>query len=191
MKKRKLASSLFGAAGAVLMTAGVVLCLSHLNAQPELLELPEGAKQQAEAFANALNSADLEGAGKCIYGQPDLAGESREDPIKDLARQKYQKALSCKLNDEPRGLDSGIGWDATIEVLDFEAMTEEWIAGAKAIAQMGEGTQTDSDAALYTALEQTTERKSSHTVMLKLIYRDDRWWVAADETLLRLLVGWY
>lgn len=191
MKIRKLASSLFGAAGAVLMTAGVVLCLSHLNAQPKLLQLPEGAKQQAETFANALNSADLEGAGKCIYGQPDLVGESREDPIKDLAWQKHQNALSCKLSDTPRGLDSGIGWDATIEVLDFEAMTEEWIAGAKAIAQIEAGTQTEPDGALYAALEQITERKSSHTITLKLIYRDDRWWVAADETLLGLLVGGY
>ena len=201
---KKLFSSLFAVVGTLLMAGTAVLCLLSLNAQPHILEFPQEASLQAQAFGEAVTQGDLEAAGKCLYGQPDLtADEPWQDPAKTKIWEAYLESLSCVPIQDPEAEDDGIRWQVQIRMLDMGALMESWQQQTEAILAAKEGAQQETQTedqereeeisdALTQGLEKALagERKTlNREVTLNLIYREGQWWVSPDTALLQLLSG--
>lgn len=199
---KKLFSSLFAVVGTLLMAGTAVLCLLCLNAQPHILEFPQEASLQAQAFAEAVTRGDLESAGKCMYGQPELTADAAwEDADKAQIWDAYLESLSCVPIQDPKAENDGITWQVQIRMLDISALMESWQQQASALlgpqaegeeAPTPEEQETQFSAAMSQGLEKALagERKTvTREVTLNLIYREGHWWVSPDTALLQLLSG--
>lgn len=199
---KKLFSGLFAVVGTILMAGTAVLCLLSLNAKPHILEFPQEASRQAQAFADAVSRGDLESAGLCLYGQPDLTADaSWEEDAKGKIWDAYLESLSCTPYRDPEAVDDGISWTVQMKMLDVSALMESWQQQTAALLaqqeapeeeeQQEQATQAVEEALAY-GLEKALagERKTlTKEVTLNLIYRDGQWWVSPDTALLQILSG--
>lgn len=200
---KKLFSSLFAVVGTLLMVGTALLCLLNLNAQPHVLVFPQEASLQAQAFAEAVNRGDLEGAGQYLYGQPQLTADAQwDDPAKDQIWDAYLESLSCVPVQDPKAEDDVISWQVQLKLLDISALMESWqqqtseILAAQQTEEGEEPTEQEQEEALSAALSRGLEkalagerRTLTQEVTLNLIYREGQWWVSPDTALLQLLSG--
>lgn len=184
MKLRKLISGLFGLSGALLMIAATVLCLTSLNAPPQLSEVPAPVGQLVERFAQAMNSGDPEALRQTIYGTPALSLDG-ENPDTDPVWQFYLSHLRCAPEEAPYATDSGICWDVIVEAPVLSELADAWARRARLSAA-------DSiDAALSGTLEAALSDlgQTSRSLTLELVYADGSWWIRGNDALLGLLSG--
>lgn len=198
---KKLFSSLFAVVGTLLMAGTAVLCLLSLNAKPHVLTFPQEAGMQAQTFAEAISKGDLESAGKCMYGQPELTADADWQTAEKMQIwDAYVESLSCTPVQDPKAENDGISWQVQIKMLDISALMESWQQQTEAIlaSQLGseeEGEEPSEEAvsaALSQGLEKALagERKTlTREVTLNLVYRENQWWVSPDTALLQLLSG--
>lgn len=184
MKLRKLISGLFGLTGALLMIAATVLCLTSLDAPPQLEEVPAPVRQLVERFAQAMNSGDPEALSQTIYGTPALSLEA-ENPDTDPVWQFYLSHLRCTPASEPYATDSGICWDVSVEAPSLSELTDAWASRARF-------SSADSvDAALSGTLEAALSDlgQTRRSLTLELVNADGSWWIRGNDALLALLSG--
>lgn len=198
---KKLFSSLFAVVGTLLMAGTAVLCLLSLNAKPHVLTFPQEASLQAQTFAKTISKGDLESAGKCMYGQPELTADGDwQDSQKTRIWEAYLESLSCTPTRDPQAENDGISWQVQIKMLDVSALMESWQQQTEAILAAWSGSEEEGEepseeivsAALDQGLEKALggERKTlSREVTLNLVYRENQWWVSPDTALLQLLSG--
>lgn len=176
MKLRKLISGLFGLAGALLMIAATVLCLTSLNASPQLEEVSPQLRQVMNRFSQAMNNGDPEALCQTIYGTPALSLDA-ENPDTDPVWQFYLSHLRCTPDDAPYATDAGVFWDVTVEAPALQELSDVWVKHAQASPSV-------SMDAVLSDLEET-----SRCLTLELVYIDGSWWIRGNDALLGLLSG--
>lgn len=184
MKLRKLISGLFGLAGALLMIAATVLCLTSLDASAQLESVTPQLQQVMERFSQAMNSGDPEALRQTIYGTPELS-LAAENPDTDPVWQFYLSHLHCTPDDAPYTTDSGIFWDVTVEAPALQELGDIWAQHAYLSAS----------GSIDTALSGTLEaalsdlKQTGRDLTLELVYADGSWWIRGNDALLGLLSG--
>ncbi len=181
---RKFFSGLFGAAGGLLMAAGIVLALWCQGQHPSV---PRQAAVTASEWMNALSQGNLELASKTLYGQPSLVSPPEND-LQALVDDAYRRSLSCTAQSLCQAAEDGARQEAAITTLDLAAVWDEIESRAGALVSGGtapEQALLQSAGAVLSGSCPTV----THTVTLRLIYRDGRWWVAPDRALENALAG--
>lgn len=176
MKLRKLISGLFGLAGALLMIAATVLCLTSLNASPQLEEVSPQLRHVMNRFSQAMNNGDPEALRQTIYGTPALSLDA-ENPDTDPVWQFYLSHLRCTPDDAPYATDADVFWDVTVEAPALQELSTVWVKHAQASPSV-------SMDAVLSDLEET-----SRCLTLELVYIDGSWWIRGNDALLGLLSG--
>ena len=208
MKIARLFSAVFAVLGSVLLAASLAVCLFSRNAPVRVLEIPQGAVDCSEAFAQALDSGDLSGAARLMYGQPDLGAEGTSaDPETAMVWEAFLESISFEFTGKCYAVENGFARDASITTLDTASVTRKLgdraqtlvnqkIASAGSLEEVydengnfrAELVQQILDAALGQALEQDAEHRIRE-VTVKLVNRDGAWWVVPDQALLQAVSG--
>ncbi len=207
MKIARFFAAVFGILGTILMVGTIGLCLFSLDAEVVLREVPQEAQSCVQEMMDALAAGDFTAASRNMYGQPDLgAGTRPEDEMGALVWDAFLDSISYEFTSECYADDSGIYRDATITVLDIPSVTSQWQGGVhtfltadvQAAQDMAEIYDENNnfradlvDKVILEAVEQSLKEPNwiTENVTLKLVYRDDAWWVVPDEALLQVLTG--
>lgn len=208
MKIARFFAAVFAVLGSLLLIMSLGLCLLSLNAPVRVLEMPQGAVDCSEAFAQALNEGDLTAAAQLIYGQPDLGAEG--DPADAETAQVWDaflESISFEYTGKCYVSENGFARDASVAVLDVASVTQKLpertqslvnqkIAAAAALEEVydeeGRFREELVTQILQEALDQSLTQ-DAHVVMrevtVKLINRDGTWWVVPDQMLLQAISG--
>lgn len=181
---RKFFAGLFGAVGGLLMAAGIVLALWCQGRQPSV---PRQAAVIAGEWMDALSQGDLERASGCMYGQPSLTLES-EDELLTLVDDAYRRSLSCTAQSLCQPAESGAQQEMAITTLDLAAAWDQIEERAGTMVSGG----SSSEQALLQSAQAVLSGSCptvTHTVTVRMTYRDGRWWVAPDRALEKALAG--
>ena len=208
MKVARFFSAIFAVFGSLLLVGSIGLCLLSLNAPVRVLEMPQGAVDCSDAFAQALNEGDLSGAARMIYGQPDLGAEGTSaDGQTAQVWEAFLESISFEYTGKCYAVENGFARDASITVLDPASVTQKLPERTQALVNQrisSAGTLEelyDEDGRfreelvtqiLNEALQQSLTQ-DAHTVTLevtvKLVDRDGGWWVVPEQALLQALTG--
>ena len=208
MKIAKFFSAVFGLLGTVVLVASMGLCLSSLNRETRVVEVPEGAMTCAESFVLAVDTGDLSGAGRMMYGQPDLGmdGEPAEKSGRIIWK-AFLDSISCELTGEYYLDGAVICRTGTVTALDipsatqnlqprFRALLTERMEQAEDMTELyDENNDFRADLleelmaeAVSQALQEDAQT-STREITLEMIRRDGQWWVVPDQALLATLGG--
>lgn len=208
MKIAKFFSFIFGLLGTALLVASLGLCLTSLDQDTRVVEVPEGARTCAESFVLAVDSGDLSTAGRLMYGQPDLGldGEPAEKSGR-IIWETFLDSISCELSGEYYLDGSVICRTGTVTALDipsatqnlqpkFRALLTERMEQAEDMAELyDENNDFRADLleelmakAVAQALQEDAQT-STREITLEMIRRDGQWWVVPDQALLTALGG--
>lgn len=208
MKTEKKLSALFALLAALLAAAAVWLGFSARNDEARLLAVSDGARQQAEAFLEAVCRGDYAAAGSLMEGAPSLDGDrTPETALGQVLWTAFQDSLGYEFTGDWYACGTGIGRDVTITGLDIAAMTEPLKERtqqllAQRVAEAGDlslvyeedngyredfvmGVLTDAAAELLAQEEFLT----SWNVPLKLVCRENGWLVLPEAALIQALSG--
>ena len=207
MKIAKFFSVIFGILGAAVMVGAIGLCLLSLDAQPKVLEMPQGAAECADSLMEAYQAGDVAAVSKLLYGQPQL-GENWEpqDAAGALVREEWKKALDHSFLGECYATDNGICRDVRLTYLEIGSITEAVsrhahalmtarVAAAETMEELydesGEFRQELVQEVLDQALTLAMAEGKTVTVdmTLTLVLREGQWWAVPEETLLTALSG--
>lgn len=208
MKIARFFSVIFAALGSLLLVGSIALCLFSLKAPVRILEVPQGAVDCSESFAQALQAGDLTAASRLMYGQPDLGAEGTSaDPETALVWKTFLETLSFEFTGKCYAVENGFARDASITTLDAASVTRKLgeraqtlvnqkIASAASLEEVydenGNFRKELAEQILDTALRQSLEQDAhttSREVTVKLVNRDGGWWVVPDQVLLQALSG--
>lgn len=208
MKVAKFFAVLFASAGVLLMLAGCVICFASLHAPVKVLEYPEEVKICFERLDKAVAEGNFADLGQMIYGQPDLGADiPAEDPYTSMVWDAFRESMELSYTGKPYLTDSDFVQDATVTVLDIPALTEKLGSDVqsilrKQIAEAEDPTLLQDDKGNYRsdvvekAMQQALEEllsqdapRLTQAVTIKLIRRDDRWWVVPDQAFLKTVSG--
>ena len=208
MKIAKFFSAVLALLGTVLMVGSILLCLVSLNAEPRLMEVPDGAREQAVSMLDAICAGDYETASGLMYGQPDLgAGREPAEEEGALIWDAFVQSISYEFSGEPYATENGIAFNLRMETMDLSAVTAR--LEERTQAQLQKRVQTADDVAmlydednnfredvveeaLSVAVQQALSEDAatlSRELTLNLIYRDGQWWVVFDQALLEAISG--
>lgn len=207
MKKMKLLSGLFAMLGTLLMAGTAALCLTSLDAQPRLLDVPGAAREQAAALMEAVGEGDYAAAGSCLQGQPDL-GAAREpaDEVGAVIWEAFLDSLSYEFVGELYAAENGLAWDVRIDALNISAVTdsmeghfqtllEQRVAEAENMSDIYDESYNYREDLVTELLCQAAELAAadaetvSREVTLKLVCQDGQWWVSPEGELLQAISG--
>ena len=208
MKIARFFAYVFACIGILLLIGSMGFFLLNRNADVRILELPREAVSCSEDFARALNDGDLEAAAQYVYGQPDLGVDTvPENPESALLWEAFVNSISfefpgnCYMEQNTlirRGSITTLDISSVIGKLreSVQYLLDQRIASAQSLEeiydaqnQFREDLVTQIlDQALQQALAQDGQTVTRE-VTLKLVNRDDRWWVVPDQNLLQILTG--
>lgn len=208
MKISKFFSGIFGVLGAVLAVGTVVLSLRSLEADPVLLTRPEAAEKQAEALMEAVCVGNYAGAGKLMYGTPEL-GVDREpaDEAGALIWDAFLDSIRYEFTGDCYATDSGVARDVTMEYLDVSSVTggvkerarvllEQRVAQAEDVEQIyDENGEYRKDFVMEVLEDAVTQalaedgKTVSREFTMNLIWQDDQWWILPEQDLLSAISG--
>ena len=208
MKIAKFFSVIFGLVGSLIMIAAIGLCLTSLNREPRIVEVPEGAQHCAEALAEAVSAGDYVAVGALLYGQPDLGAEGEPaEPTGKLVWNAFQSSISCELTGEYYIDGSAVCRTGMVTALDvpgvtenlqtrFRALLTERMEAAEDMAELydenNDFREELLDELLAQAVAQALEEDAktvTREITLEMIRRDGQWWVVPDQALLTALSG--
>lgn len=208
MKLSKLAAGLFAALGTVLLVGSVAMCMIGQAEPSQSIQPPEDAKRCAQEVLDAIDDGDLNGAGRCLYGQPELGLE--REPETAAGRRlwnAYRDSLFVEAADGCYTKGYEIFRDAAVTALDIPGVLERQSSRAAALLKekleqaedpaqlltedgsvpevLREDMLTQALTEVLTEQEPTVTRK----VTLKLVNQGGQWWVVPDAALLEVLSG--
>ena len=208
MKIARFFSVIFAVLGAALLVGSIGLCLLSRDAQVHILEIPQGAVECSDAFADALDSGDLAAAAQLMYGQPDLGIDGEiADPETALVWEAFLDNMSFSFTGKCYAVENGFARDASVAVLDIASVTQKLperaqslvnqkIASAEELEEVydedGHFHQELAEEILRAALQQALSQDANvihRDVTVKLVNRDGAWWVVPDQTLLQAISG--
>lgn len=208
MKVARFFAAIFAVLGCLLLVGSIGWCLLSLNAPVRVLEMPQGAVDCSDAFAQALNAGDLTEAAQMIYGQPDLGAEGTSADLETAqVWAAFLESISFEFTGKCYAAENGFARDASITVLDTASVTQKLPERTQALVnQRIKSAETleeiyDEDGRfreelvtqiLQEALHQSLTQ-DTHTVTreltIKIINRDGAWWVVPDQALLQAITG--
>ena len=208
MKIARFFAGIFACIGVLLLVGSMGFLLLNRNAAVRVKELPREAVAVSDAFAQALNDGDLEGAAQLMYGQPDLGIEAvLENPESALVWEAFLNSLSFAYSGETQVEQSGLVRTATVTRLDVttvlgilpartQALLDQKVASAGDLTEIYDGENNFREElveqSLREALQQILSREAQTVtgeVTVKLVNRDGRWWVVPHQNLLQILTG--
>ena len=117
MKVARFFAAIFAVLGCLLLVGSIGWCLLSLNAPVRVLEMPQGAVDCSDAFAQALNAGDLTGAAQLIYGQPDLGAEGTSADLETAqVWAAFLESISFEFTGKCYAAENGFARDASITV---------------------------------------------------------------------------
>lgn len=198
---------LFGALGAVLAVAALVICLTQREAEPKLFGRAAGAEECARGMMERISAGDYAGASAYLYGTPSLGtGIEGEDPLSELIWNAFVSSLECRSQGQCYATVSGVAQDFAVTSLDIPTLTQTLKAYAPAVldarvetaedmSQVYDGNneyrQEFAQSVLQEAAQEVIGASTpvQHTVTVHLVYEQNRWWVVPDEALLNAISG--
>ena len=208
MKVAKFFAVLFAIAGVLLMLGSCVICFASLNTPVKVLEYPEEVRVRFDELADAVQEGNFTSLEQMIYGQPALGADTAaEDIYTTMIWDAFRESMELTYTGKAYLEDSDFVQDATITVLDIPALTGNLEATVQSILRKQTAEAEDPallqdangkyrseivEKALQQALEQLLTQDAPRTtqnVTIKLIRRDDRWWVVPDQTFLKAISG--
>ena len=208
MKAARFFSVIFAVLGCLLLVGSMVLCLASRNAPVRVLEVPQGAIDCSDAFAEALDNGDLAAAAQLMYGQPDLGVDGTiADPETALVWETFLDNMTFSFAGKCYAVENGFARDASISVMDIatatqklpertQALVSQKIASAIKLEDIydeeGHFHKELAEKILREALQQSLDQDAQLTareVTVKLVNRDGAWWVVPDQTLLQAISG--
>ena len=202
LKVARFFALIFAVLGIVLMLGTAFMSFTSLNKPVGILENPDGAQRCADALEQCLNEGDLTAAAKLLYGQPSFGVEELpEAGYTALLWETYLENLSFTYTGSLYLLDSELARDGVLTILDVPALMQSVQTRAKnLLAQKGDDAYDDqgnlrsdvSDQILLEAVEQTLAQDIpcvSRNVTIRVIHRQDQWWILPDQTFLKSLSG--
>ena len=203
--KTKYLFALLAVLFTVLAAAAALFCREKA---PVLVYAPEEAVQRVEELMTAVCDGDFAKAETLLYGCPDL-GADREpaDAVGIMIWQAYLESLDYQLVGDCYATDAGLAQDVKIISLELSSATEQLGRRARELLN-GEVEAAEDVSEIYDennayredlvmevlreaarqALEEDV-RYTYRTVTLQLVYSQDQWWVAADQTFLSAISG--
>lgn len=208
MKIARFFSVMFAVLGSLLLVGSMGLLLLSRNSQVRVLEIPQGAVDCSESFAQLLNSGDPAAAAQLMYGQPDLGLVwTDSDPETAMVWAAFTSKISFAYTGKCYVTENGFARDASITTLNVvesirklpeytQDMINQKIASASELAEIydeeGRFHQELADQILQNALNQALTQEVqtvSRDVTVKLVNRDGKWWIVPDQALLQALSG--
>lgn len=208
MKISKFFSAIFGLLGAAVAVGAVLLCLQSLDQAPVLVKTPVNATSQVDGMMHAVCKDDYAAASTLIYGTPDL-GADREfaDPITAVIWDAFVGSIEYEISGECFATNSGVAQNVHVKYLDIAAITESLQIRARALLEQRISEAEDMediydenndfrqdflDAVVQDALKETVAQDAQMLeadLTVNLAYMEGRWWVVADDALIRFLSG--
>lgn len=208
MKIARFFAVIFAVIGCLLLVGSMGLCLLSRDAQVRILEIPQGAVECSDAFADALDSGDLAAAAQLMYGQPDLGvGGEISDPETAMVWEAFLEEMSFSFTGKCYAVENGFARDGSVAVMDIASVTRKLperaqslvnqkIASAEELEEIydeeGHFHQELAAEILRTALQQSLSQDADRIhrdVTVKLVNRDGAWWVVPDQALLQAISG--
>ena len=208
MKLSRFFSGLFLCFGLGLMFLAICLVMGQPGTQPTLVGSSQEPQNQVVAAMDAICQGDFSGAEQYLLGQPSL-GVDRElqDPAAAMIWKAFVESLSYELSGDCYATDTGVAQDITLKCLDISSVTanlaqrsEKHLARLQQSAthtyevydENGNFRQDVVQQVLSTVVQEALQEDAQYVtkdVTLNLVYHQQRWWVMADQTLLRVISG--
>jgi hypothetical protein len=208
MKLAKFLSVFFAVVAVALIVATAIGYVCFHQTPPMIQTPVEEAEVRTEMLMDALCRGDFVAAGESLYGNPELQWD-RETSTKlgELLWQAYSTTMSYEFTGPCYATGSGIFRDATVTVLDVEALRPK-IQGQFLLLMdphLAEA-QFDSEAfdakgalrpefaeeMLREAVElvlQKDNARTSHQITLELVCENGQWWVVPKRSLVNIVAG--
>ena len=208
MQKKRTIPYFFAFLAVTFSAAAISLALFCRNVSPVLLHKPEEAAQRAQALMETVCDGDFALAETMLYGTPDL-GIDREprDPVGSMIWNAYVASLDYRLQGELYATDTGLAQDVKLISLELDSVTKnlgsrartllnERIGAAEDVAELYDENNEYREDLVMEILEEAARqaleedvRYAYQIIPLQLIYREDQWWVAADQVFLNAISG--
>lgn len=132
---RKIASTVLSLLGFLSVAAGIFAVSFGLQAEPVILREPEGARQCAEGFLNAVNDGDLAEAAAYLSDSSAL-GEvpANADTVAALVWDTYRTQLHARLAGALYTTPDGLCVDMELTAFSVDQVVEE--IGSLAVARL-------------------------------------------------------
>ena len=208
MKIKNILSLLFALAAICLAGLTLWVSLRALDARPVLKKVPSAASETADAMLAAVQTGDYKTASGMMYGSPNLgADRDPADEVGGLLWDAFQDSFSYELQGECYATDSGIAQDVTVTYLDFSSVTASLQQRSQELLVQRVEQAEDADTiydengdyredfvmevlrdVTLDALEEDA-KNTQQQLTVNLVYKQDRWWVQADQALLAAISG--
>lgn len=208
MKIARFFAIIFAVLGIVLMLGTTVISFACLNRPVGVLENPDQAQRCSEELQQYVNSGDFNAAAGMMYGQPSLGMDGvPQDACTAMIWEAYRSSVSFEYSGSLYLLDSELARDGALTVLDVPALMnsvqartknllEQRIAAAQEESEIydGDGNLRGdvTQQILQEATRQAIDQDASYitqNVTVRVICRDDRWWILPDQTFLQTISG--
>lgn len=198
MKVAKFFALLFALCGIVLMLGTTVLAFACLDRPVHILENPDNALRCSEELQQHLNSGDLAAAAGLMYGQPSFTAEmAPQDAYTAMVWEAFCDSISFTYTGNLYLLDAELARDGVVTVMDVAAVMDEVQAKAQALliqqtAADGAADKTVTEQVIRQVLQQVLEGDPaciSRNVTIRVIRRNDGWWILPDQEFLQAITG--
>ncbi len=207
MKLARFFAYLFGILGTVVMVFSILLCLTSLDREAQLKNLPAGAEACAQGLMEAAGAGDFAAASQFLYGQPDLGGKEPESIYGTMVWDACRGSFSYTFLGDCYAAGERICRDVSVTYLDVPSVTRGLsqrahsllTARVEAAEDMAELYDEQGDfredllaEVLQDALVRCLAEDSvlvTGEVTLTLLQEDGRWWAVAEEGFYKALSG--
>ena len=208
LKVARFFALIFAILGVVLMLGTVFLAFTSLDKPVGIMQNPDGALLCSEQLQECLNGGDLAGAGKLMYGQPSFGTDAApQDGYSAMLWNAYVEGISFTYTGNLYLLDSELARDGVLTVLNVPELMESVQTRARALLDQKVASTEDSaviydeagnlrsevaDQILQEAVRQALEQDVSYVsrnVTVRVIRRNDGWWILPDQTFQKTLSG--
>ena len=199
MKVKKFLAWLFGLLGVALMAGTFFLCLTSLDAQPKLVQIPVQARQCTEDLMESLCGGDYAAAQTLLVGNPDLGLDREpENEVAALIWQAFEESLTYEFDGDCYATEKGLARNVKVSglhLVSVNAVMKDKAAGLLDPAMADENgiySEEYKQQVLLKAAEAAVKEDGAqvtYDVTLQLVFRDGQWLIAADETLLAAISG--
>lgn len=208
MKISKFFAVIFGLLGAAIAAGTVFLCLQSLDRAPVLVKTPVSATAQVESMMRAVCKNDFDSASALIYGTPDLgADQDYEDPVTAMIWNAFIDSIEYEMVGDCFATNSGVAQNVHLKYLDIAGVAGTLQTRARALLEQrineaedmediydenNEFRQDFLDAVVQDAVKETVSKDSQYAeadLTVNLAYTEGKWWIVADDALVRFLSG--
>lgn len=208
MKISKFFAVIFGLLGAAIAAGTVFLCLQSLDRAPVLVKTPVSATAQVETMMRAVCKNDFEAAAAQIYGTPDLgADRDYEDPVTAMIWNAFIGSIEYEMVGDCYATNTGIAQNIHLKYLDIAGVSGSLQTRARALLEQRINEAEDMediydenndfrqdflDAVVEDAVKETVSKNAAYLetdLTVNLAYTEGKWWVVADDALVRFLSG--